>query len=134
MQILKMLRSFRHAFAGLRFLMEENNARFHVLAAIIVLTAGFYLKLSAIEWTIIITQIGLVLAVETLNTAIEKLCDYVSPEYHQLIGKVKDLAAAAVLIMSIVAVIVGIIIFLPKIFGVNNLFTHSIIQKSFIVS
>ena len=83
MQILKMLRSFRHAFAGLRFLMEENNARFHVFAAIIVLSAGFYLKLSAIEWTIIITQIGFVLAVETLNTAIEKLCEFASTEYHQ---------------------------------------------------
>lgn len=131
MQILKMLRSFRYAFAGLRFLMAENNARFHVFVAVIVLSSGFYLKLSATEWMIIITQIGLVLIVETLNTAIEKLCDFVSPEYHQLIGKVKDLAAAAVLIMSIVAVIVGIIIFLPKIFGINFLFTH---LKSFIVS
>ena len=116
MQILKMLFSFRHAFAGLRFLMDENNARFHVFFAIIILSAGFYLKLSAIEWAIIVAQIGLVLVVETLNTAIEKLCDFVSPEYHQLIGKVKDLAAAAVLIMSIVSVIVGIIIFLPKLF------------------
>lgn len=128
MKLLKMLRSFRHAFTGLRFLMEENNARFHVFAAVIVLLAGFYLNLSAIEWTIIITQIGLVLAVETLNTAIEKLCDFVSPEYHQLIGKIKDLAAAAVLIMSIVAVIVGIIIFLPKVFGINDLFIHSLIR------
>jgi len=116
MQILKMLGSFRHAFAGIRFLMKENNAGFHVVVAIVVLSAGFYMKLSAIEWAIIITQIGLVLVVETLNTSIEKLCDFVSPEYHQLIGKVKDLSAAAVLIMSIVAVIVGIIIFLPKLF------------------
>ncbi len=129
MKLLKMLRSFRHAFAGLRFLMEENNARFHVFAAVIVLSAGFYFKLSAIEWTIIITQIGLVLAVETLNTAIEKLCDFVSPEYHQLIGKVKDLAAAAVLIMSIVAVIVGIIIFLPKVLEIDLTFTHSNIHS-----
>jgi diacylglycerol kinase len=116
MQILKMLLSFRHAFVGLKFLMDENNARFHVFIAVIVLSAGFYLKLSAIEWAIIVAQIGLVLVVETLNTAIEKLCDFISPEYQQLIGKVKDLAAAAVLIMSIVSVIVGIIIFLPKLF------------------
>lgn len=129
MKLLKMLRSFRHAFDGLRFLMEENNARFHVFAAVIVLSASFYLNLSAIEWTIIITQIGLVLAVETLNTAIEKLCDFVSPEYHQLIGKVKDLAAAAVLIMSIVAVIVGIIIFLPKVLEIDLIFTHSNIHS-----
>ncbi len=129
MKLLKMLRSFRYAFAGLRFLMEENNARFHVFVVIIVLSAGFYLKLSAIEWTIIITQIGLVLMVETLNTAIEKLCDFVSPDYHQLIGKVKDLAAAAVLIMSIVAVIVGIIIFLPKVLEIDLTFTHSNIHS-----
>ncbi|CAH0995894.1 Undecaprenol kinase [Emticicia aquatica] len=115
MQVLKMLRSFRYAIAGLHFLLAENNARFHLLSAIIVLLTGFYLKISAVEWTIIIMQIGLILAVETINTSIEKLCDFVSVEYHQLIGKVKDLAAAAVLIVSIVAVIVGIIIFLPKI-------------------
>lgn len=129
MQVLKMLRSFRYAFAGLKFLMAENNARFHVFVAVIVLSAGFYLKLSATEWTIIITQIGLVLVVETLNTSIEKLCDFVSPEYHQLIGKVKDLAAAAVLIMSIVAVIVGIVIFLPKVLEINLTLTHSNIHS-----
>ena len=63
-----------------------------------------------------VRDIPLEVVVAGLNTAIEKLCDFISPEYHQLIGKVKDLAAAAVLIMSIVSVIVGIIIFLPKLF------------------
>lgn len=115
MQILKMLHSFRYAVRGLRFLFEENNAKFHLLAALIVLLVGFYLKISLTEWMIICTQIGLVLAAEAFNTAIEKLCDFVSPEHQLLIGKVKDLAAAAVLIMSFVAVIVGIIIFLPKV-------------------
>lgn len=117
MQVLKMLRSFRYAIQGLKFLLEENNTKFHVLASVIVLLVGFYVELSSIEWTIIIIQIGLVFAAETFNTAIEKLCDFVSPEHQPLIGKVKDLSAAAVLIVSFVAVIVGIIIFLPKILG-----------------
>ncbi len=126
MQVSKMLRSFIPALAGLRFLLQENNARFHLLAAIIALSAGFYLRISAIEWVIILILIGLVLAAETFNTAIEKLCDFVSPEYNEIIGKVKDLAAAAVLIIATAAVIIGIVIFLPKIL---NQAQHSIIQS-----
>ena len=112
-----MLRSFRYAFNGiLELFKNENNAKFHLLATVIVLLLGFYLKLSAIEWTIILTQIGIVLAMEAANSSIEKLCDFVSSEHQKIIGKVKDLAAAAVLIVSIFAAIVGIIIFLPKVF------------------
>jgi diacylglycerol kinase (ATP) len=129
MQVLKMLRSFRHAIRGLKFLLEENNFKFHLLASVIVLLAGFYVKLSNTEWVIIVTQIGLVSAAETFNTAIEKLCDFVSPEHQPLIGKVKDLAAAAVLIVSVVAVIVGIIIFLPKVLVLDLSFTHSNIHS-----
>jgi diacylglycerol kinase (ATP) len=115
MQVLKMLRSFRYAFKGIGFLTEENNMKFHLMASVLVVAAGFYMKLSGTEWAVIIMQIGLVFAAEAFNTAIEKLCDFVSPEHQPLIGKVKDLAAAAVLIVTVVAVIVGIIIFLPKI-------------------
>lgn len=118
MQVLKMLRSFKYAIRGLNFLVEENNTKFHLLAAIIVSLVGFYVKLSVNEWAIIIIQIGIVLAAEAFNTAIEKLCDFVSPEHQILIGKVKDLAAAAVLIVSVIAVIIGIIIFLPKILSI----------------
>jgi diacylglycerol kinase (ATP) len=118
MKVLKMLRSFRHAIRGLGFLLEENNSKFHLLATAFVLLLGFYVELSSTEWVIIIIQIGLVLAAEAFNTAIEKLCNFVSLEQHTLIGKVKDLAAAAVLIMSCVAVIVGIIIFLPKVLSI----------------
>jgi diacylglycerol kinase (ATP) len=117
MNFLKMLRSFRFAFLGLKWLvLSENNARFHLLATILVLIAGFYFKLSAIEWTIILTQIGLVWATEAINTAIEKLCDYVSPQRHEVIGKVKDMASTGVLIVSIVAGLVGLVVFLPKVF------------------
>ena len=123
MQVSKMLRSFIPAVAGLRFLVQENNAKFHILATIVTLSAGIYLKISTTEWAIILVLIGLVLAAETFNTAIEKLCDFVSPQYHTGIGKVKDLAAAAVLIVATTAIIVGILIFVPK------LFNHSLIQS-----
>jgi diacylglycerol kinase (ATP) len=115
LDFLKMLRSFRFAFWGLKWLISsENNARFHLLATIVVLLAGFYFKLSLSEWAIILTQIGLVWAAEAFNTAIEKLCDHVSPQRNETIGKIKDLASAGVLIVSVVAAVVGLIVFLPK--------------------
>lgn len=115
MSFFKMIRSFRFAFLGLKWLiLSENNARFHLLATILVLIAGFLLKLSLIEWAIILTQIGLVWAAEAINTAIEKLCDFVSPQRHENIGKIKDLASAGVLIVSVVSALVGLIVFLPK--------------------
>lgn len=115
MNVPKMLRSFKYAFQGIWVLMQENNARFHLLATVIVLITGFLVKLSPIEWTIVCIIVGLVWVAEAFNTALEKLCDFVSPEHHPLIGKVKDLAAGGVLIISLLAVIVGIILFLPKI-------------------
>lgn len=114
MNVLKMLRSFKYAFQGVWVLMQENNARFHLLATIIVLLTGLLVGLSSTEWSIIGIIIGLVWIAEAFNTAIEKLCDFVTTEHHPLIGKVKDLSAAAVLIISCIAVIIGIIIFLPK--------------------
>jgi diacylglycerol kinase (ATP) len=116
MNLLKMLRSFKFAYKGiLTLIRQENNAKFHLLITVIVLLSGVYVKLSTTEWAIILTQIGIVWAVEAINTAIEKLCNFVSPEHQFVIGKVKDLAAAAVLIVAIVAGIVGILVFLPKI-------------------
>lgn len=113
-----MLRSFRYGFKGIGWLIQsENNVRFHLLASVVVLLLGFYFRISTTEWAIILTQIGLVWSAEALNTAIEKLCDFISPQHHELIGKVKDLAAGGVLIVSIVAAIVGLIVFLPKIWG-----------------
>lgn len=115
MNVPKMLRSFKYAFQGIRVLMHENNARFHLLATVVVILTGFLVKLSPIEWTIMCIIIGLVWVAEAFNTALEKLCDFVSPQHHPLIGKVKDLAAGGVLIISLLAVIIGIILFLPKI-------------------
>lgn len=112
----KSLRSFRYAVKGVVDLFRfENNARIHLLAAAAVLAAGFYFQLSNTEWALIVTQIALVWAAEAFNTALEKLADAVSTDYHPLIKAVKDLAAGGVLIVAISAAVVGSLVFIPKI-------------------
>lgn len=107
----KVLRSFRFAGQGILDLFQfENNAKVHFLVAVAVIGAGFWLGLSRIEWAIILTQIGLVWAAEAVNTAIEKLCDFVSPGLHPQIKAIKDMASGAVLLVAIVAVIVGLLV------------------------
>jgi len=113
--IRKRIRSFGYAFNGLRILIrEEENAKIHLLAALCVLIAGVFLKISQIEWIAIILAIGLVISLEAINTSIENISDFVSPEKHMWIKKIKDLSAAGVLIGAITAAIVGLIIFIPK--------------------
>lgn len=94
---------------------EEPNFRIHVVATIMVIAAGLYFKLSTTEWLAIIIVIGLVLLTELLNTAIENIADFISPERHEKIKMIKDIAAAAVLISAIVALVVGLVVFIPKI-------------------
>jgi diacylglycerol kinase (ATP) len=113
--IRKALRSFTFAGVGIFNLFRyENNARIHLIACLAVIAAGVGFRLSATEWMIIVIQIALVWAAEAFNTSIEKLADLVSPDYHPVIKVVKDTAAAAVLILAISAVVVGAIIFIPK--------------------
>lgn len=108
----KVGRSFRFAGQGIIDLFRfENNAKVHLLIAVLVTLAGFYLQISRVEWAIILMQVGLVWAAEAFNTAIEKLCDFVSPGIHPQIKAVKDMASGAVLIMAIIAVIIGLVIF-----------------------
>jgi diacylglycerol kinase (ATP) len=107
----KVLRSFRFAAQGIIDLFRfENNAKVHLLIAVVVLILGVWLQLSVVEWALIITQIGLVWAAEAFNTAIEKLCDFVSPGIHPQIKAVKDLASGAVLILALTAVVTGLLI------------------------
>ena len=108
----KMLRSFGYAIEGIVALFRyENNARFHLLAALVVVIVGIIIGLTYLDWVIITIVVGGVWAAEAFNTAIEKLCDVVSPSIHPQIKAVKDLAAAGVLIMAITAAITGVIIF-----------------------
>ena len=114
--ISKRLKSFSFAFNGLKILVqEEHNAWIHIFVAVCVLIAGFLLQISIIEWIIIVLCIGLVFALELINSAIENLADFVSPQKNEIIKKVKDLSAAAVLIAAFFSVIVGLVVFLPKI-------------------
>ena len=109
------LRSFRYAFSGLRALLfHEHNSRIHFTAAILAVAMGFILHISLVEWSILVGIIALVVVVEILNSAIERLADHVSPQYSPVIKMVKDYCAAAVLIASIAAVVIGMIMFLPK--------------------
>ena len=112
------LKSFKYAFNGLKILIqEEHNARIHFFIALIVIVLGFIYSISTIEWIIVIFAIGFVIAFELINTAIEQIANFISPEKHESIKRIKDIAAAAVLISVITAVLIGFIIFLPKIFS-----------------
>lgn len=113
----KRLKSFRFAFNGIRLLItREHNAWIHCFAAVCVITAGCTIGLSATEWIAITFAIGMVLAAEAVNSSIEALADLVSPGYNEAIKRTKDLAAGAVLILALAAAIIGLIIFIPKLF------------------
>jgi diacylglycerol kinase len=113
----KRLQSFRHAFAGIRnLLIYEHNFRIHLVAAVLAVVLGFLLHLSLWKWAVLSIVICLVMITEAFNSAMEKLADVVSPQYNEKIKHTKDYCAAAVLLASIVAIVVGLIIFLPEIF------------------
>jgi len=105
------LKSFRFAFNGLKYLIErEHNARIHLVATALVITFGF--KISLKEWMSLIIVIGLVLVSEIFNTAIETICDFISPQKHESIKNIKDLSSAAVLVSAVIAFIIGALIFI----------------------
>jgi len=111
------IKSFKYAFNGLiLFFKSEHNGRIHLLAAVFAIVLSINLKLSPLEWVAILVVISVVFVAELLNSSIEKLADIVSPEIHPKIKIVKDLAAAAVLVAAFLALTVGGIIFLPKLF------------------
>jgi len=120
-KIKKRIDSFKYAFKGIGYIIKtQPNMQIHLIAAIIVILAGVFFKLSNIEWTIIVIAISIVLITETINTAIEYFVDLVSPDYNKKAGLIKDLAAGAVLFAAIGSLIIGIIIFLPKILKLIN--------------
>ena len=110
------LKSFSYAFSGMCTLFrEERNAQLYVVFAIIALLMSWRLKISPIEWIIVCATIGLMFAMEAVNTALEELADFAcNQKIHHTIKKVKDLSAAAVLLTALIALIAGLIIFLPK--------------------
>ncbi len=108
------LKSFTYAFAGLAFMLRtQHNAWLHLLASVVVIAAGFALKVSANDWRWLIAAIALVWLAEAMNTAFEHLCDVVSPEFHPSVKRAKDIAAAAVLVCAIAAALIGAMTFAP---------------------
>ncbi len=113
----KRIRSFRYAFRGIGSLIRhEHNAWIHCFVSLCVIGAGIWLGLSRTEWMLICLCIGMVLSAEAFNSAIETLADRVSSQYDEAIGRVKDLAAGGVLLLAIASVIIGLNIFIPKLY------------------
>jgi diacylglycerol kinase (ATP) len=110
------LYSVRQAIRGCAMLFgTERNAKIHLVAFISVLIAGFYFKIDKTEWMIILLASGAVISAEALNTAIEGTIDIAHPEHGEKAGRIKDIAAGAVLIVTCTAIACGVIIFFPKI-------------------
>jgi diacylglycerol kinase len=116
MSLTKRLQSFGFAIKGLKTLFQtQANARIHALAIVVVTVLGFCFDIETWEWCSVVVAFAVVLSAEAVNTAIEFVVDLVSPQYHPLAGKAKDVAAAAVLITAMGAAVIGALIFLPKI-------------------
>ena len=110
------LLSFKYAFLGLwSLLVNEHNSRIHLFAAIVAIALGFILRISYLEWIALAIVIGLVFITELINSSLETFADFVQPESDDQIKRVKDYAAAAVLVSAMAAIITGAIIFIPKI-------------------
>ena len=116
LSIKRLRKSFGYAFKGIDDVIKhEPNMKIHVVVAILVVIMAFILKVSIIEWIILVLLIGAVLAAETINTTIENLVDMYTKEYDEKAKIVKDTAAGTVLILAITSAIIGLIIFIPKI-------------------
>lgn len=109
-------RSFVFAFEGIvSAVKKERNLKIHLMIAVGVIIAGFIFSLSALEWVAVIVAIGGMLSLELLNTAIERIVDLVTDDFHPLAKQAKDAAAGAVLIYAVMSAIIGLIVFVPKI-------------------
>ena len=108
------IQSFKVAFNGIKLLIcEERNFQIHLFFAVLAIAACFFFGVTKSEWVTVLILIVLVLSAEAVNTCIEYLCNLVSPDYHPLVKKIKDISAGMVLMLAIVSVIVGCIMFVP---------------------
>ncbi len=109
-------KSFKYALNGIKtVLKEEKNFQIEIVFAVLVIFLGLFLKVTSIEFSLLVVACIFVLSGEMVNTAIEDLCDKVEPSFNPVIGKIKDIMAGFVLITSFGAIILGLIILLPKI-------------------
>ena len=109
------LKSVTYAFNGaVKLITTEHSIMVQFTIAIVMTFVGFFMKITASEWLFQTMAIGLVMSVEGLNTAVEKIADFIHPNYHERIGFIKDIAAGAVFFAAITAIVIGLIIYVPK--------------------
>lgn len=110
--------SFGYAFRGVAAaLRSEIHLQFHAVATVVVIGFGFYFRLSWLEWALVALAVGVVWGLELMNTAVEAVVNLVSPEYHPLAGRAKDVAAGAVLVGAVAALVVGLLVFGPRVWA-----------------
>lgn len=108
--------SFHYAIEGVKYVLKtQPNMKIHTCVGTLAVLAGFFFHISQAEWLALVIVIGFVLILEVVNTAVETLVDLYTEEYHELAKASKDTAAGAVLLMAVVSVVVGLIIFGPKV-------------------
>lgn len=108
-------KSLGFAFKGaVKLISTEHSIMVQASLAVLMIFAGFYFKISHEEWMFQTLAIGLVISIEGLNTAVEKVADFIHPEFHHKIGFIKDIAAGAVFFAAMTAVAIGLMIYLPK--------------------
>lgn len=109
------LKSIAYALKGaIKLATTEHSVMVQLSIGILMVIAGFYFEISTTEWMIQTLAIGLVLGIESLNTAVEKIADFIHPQYHEKIGFIKDIAAGAVFFAALTAIIIGLLIYVPK--------------------
>ncbi|MFN4299129.1 MAG: diacylglycerol kinase family protein [Thermaurantimonas sp.] len=114
--IVKRKHAFQFAFYGINELLQESHFKIHLIASAVVVLSGILLKVSFLEWAVLLVCIGMVLTAEAINSAIETTCDLVMPSRHPLVKRIKDISAGAVLIAAAAAALAGLLIFLPKLY------------------
>ena len=118
------LKSFSYAFKGLVYSLKQRNMKIIFSVAILTISAAVFFKVNSTDWCMLLICIGLVMALEMMNSAIEGIVDLISPDYNEKAGRIKDMAAGAVLIASIISFIIGIIIlgkyFLSFLYNITN--------------
>lgn len=111
------LKSIGYAVKGaIKLITSEHSIMVQATIAVIMTLAGFYFGINRYEWMMQILVFGLVLGIEGLNTAVEKIADFVHPEFHERIGFIKDIAAGAVFFAALTAIAIGCIIYFPYLF------------------
>jgi diacylglycerol kinase (ATP) len=115
MRAATLIASFRYAFAGLRYLLwTQRNAKIHSALGLAAVALGFILGIDHYEWLVLILTIAMVLGAEGVNTAVEAAVDLASPDYHPLAKIAKDVGAGTVLLTAIASIVVGMVLFLPR--------------------